>query len=122
MYLIFTLAYLIPMLTLWRLLWLSYYHKDGCLYGKEPLGVEFFFVVIPTINLIALLTFLFMGGWRRKIKNNLGFIRKHENFDLPLEHYYVYGGKKVDAGYKWILGHLELRRKQLKEYYEQTKI
>ena len=32
---------------------------------------------------------------------------------LPLEHYYVFGGVKKDAGYKWILEYLEKRRREL---------
>ena len=31
--------------------------------------------------------------------------------NLPLCHYYVYGGKKVDAGYEWIIKHIEEYRK-----------
>lgn len=33
---------------------------------------------------------------------------------LPLEHYYVYADKKVDAGYKWIIHHIEELRTSLK--------
>ena len=38
------------------------------------------------------------------------------NSNLPLTHYYVYGDKQVNAGYEWIVEHIELRRKQLKEW------
>lgn len=56
-----------------------------------------------------------------KLKSNLQFIKDNDNFELPLEHYYVYGDKQVDAGYKWLLVHLEMRRKQLKEYFKNGK-
>jgi len=56
-----------------------------------------------------------------KLKNNLGFIYENDNFDLPLEHYYLYGDKRVEGGYEWIIEHLELRRKQLKEYFNNKK-
>lgn len=42
------------------------------------------------------------------------------DINLPLQHYYEYGGKRVEAGYEWITEHIELRIKQLKEYYERT--
>jgi len=42
-----------------------------------------------------------------------------ESVNLPLDHYYNYGGKEVRADkYMWIIEHLEKRIKQLKEYYE----
>ena len=36
---------------------------------------------------------------------------------LPFTHYYVYGSKRVYAGYEWITEHITHRRKQLKERY-----
>lgn len=42
-----------------------------------------------------------------------------ESVNLPLKHYYEYGGKRVEKQeYNWITEHIELRVKQLKEYYE----
>lgn len=38
--------------------------------------------------------------------------------DLPLVHYYVYGGKKVDAGYSWIMVFLERLRAKYKEQFD----
>jgi hypothetical protein len=38
--------------------------------------------------------------------------------NLPICHYYEYGGKRVDAGYEWIGEHIEYRVEQLKEYYK----
>lgn len=35
--------------------------------------------------------------------------------NLPFEHYYVYGNKVVDAGYKWILSHIENYRTKNKQ-------
>lgn len=52
-----------------------------------------------------------------KLKTYLDKAKELSQTILPLEHYYVYGGKVKDAGYKWIIEHIELRRKQLKEYY-----
>jgi len=40
------------------------------------------------------------------------------DINLPLAHYYDYGGKKVEKPeYNWITEHIETRIKQLKEYY-----
>lgn len=41
------------------------------------------------------------------------------DINLPLAHYYEYGGKRVEKlEYNWITEHIELRVKQLKEYYD----
>lgn len=34
---------------------------------------------------------------------------------LPYTHYYEYGGKRVDAGTPWLLTHLEVTRRRLRE-------
>ncbi len=52
-----------------------------------------------------------------KIKSNRQMMLALSNSTLPLCHYYDYSGKKVDAGYDWIVEHIEHRRKQLKKYY-----
>lgn len=42
-----------------------------------------------------------------------------ESVNLPLAHYYEYGGKKVEKPeYNCITEHIEIRVKQLKEYYD----
>lgn len=52
-----------------------------------------------------------------KLKTRSKFVA--ESVNLPLEHYYEYGGKKVEKlEYNWITEHIEMRVKQLKEYYE----
>lgn len=51
-----------------------------------------------------------------KLRNNLKFIIDNDNFSLPLMHYYDYGNKKVDGGYRWIIEHIESRREILKNY------
>lgn len=48
--------------------------------------------------------------------------REISEINLPICHYYQYGGKKVDAGYEWIIEHLEKRVKQLKEHYASKNI
>lgn len=42
-----------------------------------------------------------------------------ESVNLPLAHYYEYGEKRVEKPeYNWITEHIEMRVKQLKDYYE----
>lgn len=44
-----------------------------------------------------------------------------ESVNLPLKHYYEYGGKRVEKQeYNWITEHIEKRIKQLKEYYDKN--
>ena len=50
-----------------------------------------------------------------KLKSNLVKLEDLKQSSLPLVHYYEYGGKRVDAGYEWIVEHLEDRRKLLKD-------
>lgn len=52
-----------------------------------------------------------------KLKVNRIKMEEFGKSHLPFCHYYVYGDKRRDAGYEWIIEHFELRRKQLKEYY-----
>jgi hypothetical protein len=53
-----------------------------------------------------------------KLKSNLNLCKILCDSDLPLCHYYVYGDKKIDAGYEWIIEHIEERRKLLREYFK----
>jgi len=53
-----------------------------------------------------------------KLRNNSSMSKALADSDLPLTHYYQYGSKRVDAGYTWILWHVEDRRKLLKQYYK----
>ena len=42
-----------------------------------------------------------------------------EKVNLPLAHYYEYGGKRIEKQeYNWITEHIEMRVNQLKEYYK----
>lgn len=42
-----------------------------------------------------------------------------DSVNLPLAHYYEYSGKKVKKPeYNWITEHIEMRVKQLKDYYD----
>ena len=42
-----------------------------------------------------------------------------EKVNLPLTHYYEYGGKRIEKQeYNWITEHIEMRVNQLKEYYK----
>ena len=65
--------------------------------------------------------------FREKIKKAIDFKLKQKSkevsqINLPLKHYYEYGGKRVyKKEYDWITEHIELRIKQLKEYYENKK-
>jgi hypothetical protein len=52
-----------------------------------------------------------------KLRANPSKCRELSESTLPFAHYYEYGSKRVDAGYEWILEHVEKRRKQLKEHY-----
>ncbi len=53
-----------------------------------------------------------------KIKSNRYYLNLFYKSELPFTHYYDYNGKRVDAGYEWIVEHIELRRKQLKEHFK----
>lgn len=45
--------------------------------------------------------------------------KKVSEINLPLRHYYDYGGKRVEQPkYHWIAEHIEMRVKQLKEHYQ----
>lgn len=50
-----------------------------------------------------------------KLKSNLIKLEELKQSSLPLVHYYEYGGKRLDAGYEWIVEHLEDRRSLLKD-------
>jgi hypothetical protein len=50
-----------------------------------------------------------------KLKSNMDMLYELHDSTLPLVHYYEYGGKRVDAGYEWIVDHIESRRQLLKE-------
>jgi len=55
-----------------------------------------------------------------KLKSNRDMLREFAYSELPLAHYYEYGQsnpKRVDAGYDWIVQHLEMRRRQLKQHW-----
>lgn len=54
-----------------------------------------------------------------KLKNYINRLNELLTSNLPLAHYYVYNGKKKDAGseYDWIIEHIEYRRQQLKTKY-----
>lgn len=56
-----------------------------------------------------------------KIKSNQDRMKEFYESELPFAHYYVYGNKKIDAGYKWILEHFENRRKELKMHFKDEK-
>lgn len=49
-----------------------------------------------------------------KLKANLSLLNLLAESELPFCHYYEYGCKRIDAGYEWIIDHIEARRKQLK--------
>lgn len=54
-----------------------------------------------------------------KLKSNQEKLKLFTDSTLPFKHYYVYGHEDrivIDAGYKWIIDHFELRRKQMKDY------
>ena len=53
-----------------------------------------------------------------KLKSNKEILILFASSTLPFTHYYEYGQKKIDAGYGWIINHLEQRRKLLKEYWK----
>lgn len=54
-----------------------------------------------------------------KLKTNPKWVVEQVN--LPLKHYYDYGGKRVETEkHHWIVRHLEMRIKQLKEHYNES--
>ena len=50
-----------------------------------------------------------------KLKSNREMLYELAESTLPLVHYYEYGGKRVDAGFEWIVDHIENRRQLLKD-------
>ena len=52
-----------------------------------------------------------------KLKTNPKWVA--EQCNLPLKHYYEYGGKRVEKQeYNWITEHIQKRVNQLREYYK----
>lgn len=49
-----------------------------------------------------------------KLKSDRRKLRCFAESMLPLRHYYVFGGVRKEAGYGWIIEHLEARRRLLK--------
>lgn len=52
-----------------------------------------------------------------KLKTRPEMMRSLAFTELPLVHFYEWKGKRVDAGYEWIIAHIDLRRQQLFEYF-----
>jgi hypothetical protein len=50
-----------------------------------------------------------------KLKSNKDRLISFGRETLPFAHYYVYGGRKFNAGHDWIIQHLEKRRQFLRE-------
>lgn len=57
-----------------------------------------------------------------KLKTYLNKSKELCESDLPLCHYYEYGGKRVNSGHSWIIDHIELRRQMLKEYFKNKEL
>lgn len=57
---------------------------------------------------------------RLKLDSNSEMKKALKESCLPFEHYYVFGGAKKDAGFKWIVEEWELIRKELSQ--EETKM
>lgn len=55
-----------------------------------------------------------------KLKSDRERLNEFIGSFLPFDHYYVFGGVRKDAGYKWIVEHFENRRKLLKEWKSKT--
>lgn len=55
-----------------------------------------------------------------KLKSSPQKMKEFAASNLPFDHYYVFGGLKKDAGYKWILEHFENRRTLLKDWLSKT--
>lgn len=56
-----------------------------------------------------------------KIKSNSDMMKELYESTLPFCHYYSYGGKRKDAGYDWIIEHIEDRRSLLKNHFSNEK-
>jgi hypothetical protein len=52
-----------------------------------------------------------------KIKSNHMMMKELYQSSLPLCHYYVYSGKRKDAGYEWIIEHIDDRRSLLRKHF-----
>lgn len=63
----------------------------------------------------------FRRGLDIKLKTYRDWFDKLVKCELPLCHYYEYGGKRVDAEYNWIVEHIEMRRKQMKDHLKKKK-
>lgn len=50
-----------------------------------------------------------------KLDSYFVFIRELQDSTLPFCHYYEYSGKRVDAGYEWIVEYIEEIRSNLKK-------
>ena len=88
------------------------------LYGHEAKKVGKFLLTdtfgpgVPTFKLKI------CKAIRAKLEAN-GIDKMLAASDLPLVHYYVYGGKKVDAGYSWIMVFLERLRAKYKDQLDE---
>lgn len=56
-----------------------------------------------------------------KIKSNSSMMKELCESSLPFCHYYAYDGKRKDAGYEWIIEHIEDRRRLLKNHFNDEK-
>lgn len=52
-----------------------------------------------------------------KIKSNKVMMKELADSVLPFTHYYVFGEHVVNAGFEWIVEHINTRRNDLKNYY-----
>jgi hypothetical protein len=50
-----------------------------------------------------------------KLKSDLNNLKLLAESELPFSHYYEYKGKRVDAGFGWLVDHFTQRRTLLKE-------
>lgn len=85
--------------------WLSTGKKHDCLrdmFGWEAKSMGKTFESIPCDNFEQIIK----TAIRAKLIANPIMLRKLIDCPLPLEHYYVYGNKPVDAGYKWITDYI----------------
>jgi hypothetical protein len=74
-------------------------------------------------NVVTLPDDEFKGIIKQAIKIKVAGGPQYFNFVdsvLPFTHYYVFSGKQVDAGHKWIIEYLEQLRTELKDNLKNT--
>lgn len=79
-------------------------------YEAKRLG-KMYALSVPQIGLDEFQT-KFKAALTAKLTQYPGALKELKESTLPLAHYYVFSGVAKDAGYKWILEHIDSLRKE----------